>query len=165
MVFSSNSPDPTGISFSTLCPLSRERAFKTAVERPERAVDQVVCDPDNDPNMLSPQRSTTGTPVILDADYYDLWLDPGMRDFTAASDLLKPCDARPMRCDPVNPDQQRASTTRHSSAIAWLVATQIRDHPPISDARWASARSSVYRPVWHTTARTTSAIQTIVVPR
>ena len=39
-------------------------------------------------------------PVILDADSYDLWLDPGMRDATAASDLLRPCDARLMRCYP-----------------------------------------------------------------
>jgi putative SOS response-associated peptidase YedK len=37
-------------------------------------------------------------PVILDPDGYDLWLDPGMRDVGAASELLKPCDARLMRC-------------------------------------------------------------------
>src|ERR1035437_9070658 len=41
-------------------------------------------------------------PVILDPDGYDLWLDPAMRDSAAASDLLKPCDARPMRCYPVS---------------------------------------------------------------
>jgi len=41
-------------------------------------------------------------PVILDRDAYDLWLDPGMRDVTAASDLLKPFDARLMRCHPVS---------------------------------------------------------------
>jgi len=40
-------------------------------------------------------------PVILDPDGYDLWLDPGMRDVRAASDLLKPYDARRMRCYPV----------------------------------------------------------------
>jgi putative SOS response-associated peptidase YedK len=40
-------------------------------------------------------------PVILDPDKYDLWLDPGMRDVSAASELLKPCDARLMRCYPV----------------------------------------------------------------
>jgi putative SOS response-associated peptidase YedK len=40
-------------------------------------------------------------PVILDPDGYDLWLDPGMRDVSAASDLLKPCDARLMRCYPI----------------------------------------------------------------
>jgi putative SOS response-associated peptidase YedK len=41
-------------------------------------------------------------PVILDSDSYDLWLDPGMRDVTAASELLKPYDARLMRCYPVS---------------------------------------------------------------
>jgi putative SOS response-associated peptidase YedK len=41
-------------------------------------------------------------PVILDPDGYDLWLDPGMKDVSAASDLLKPCDARLMRCYPVS---------------------------------------------------------------
>src|ERR1700674_1117492 len=41
-------------------------------------------------------------PVILDPDGYELWLDPGMRDVSAASDLLKPCDARLVRCYPVS---------------------------------------------------------------
>ena len=41
-------------------------------------------------------------PVILDPDAYDLWLDPGMKDVSAASDLLKPYDARLMRCYPVS---------------------------------------------------------------
>jgi len=29
-------------------------------------------------------------PVILDPDGYDLWLDPGMRNVTLASELLRP---------------------------------------------------------------------------
>ncbi len=41
-------------------------------------------------------------PVILDPDSYDLWLDPGMKNVDAASELLKPCDARVMRCHPVS---------------------------------------------------------------
>ncbi|MFZ3264225.1 MAG: SOS response-associated peptidase [Terriglobales bacterium] len=41
-------------------------------------------------------------PVILDPDGYELWLDPGMNDTNAASDLLKPYDARLMRCFPVS---------------------------------------------------------------
>jgi putative SOS response-associated peptidase YedK len=41
-------------------------------------------------------------PVILDPDGYDLWLDPGMNDVAAASELLKPFDARRMRCYPVS---------------------------------------------------------------
>jgi putative SOS response-associated peptidase YedK len=41
-------------------------------------------------------------PVILDPDGYDLWLDPGMTDEGVASELLKSCDARLMRCYPVS---------------------------------------------------------------
>ena len=41
-------------------------------------------------------------PVVLDPDSYDIWLDPGMRDVGAASDLLRPYDARLMRCHPVS---------------------------------------------------------------
>jgi putative SOS response-associated peptidase YedK len=41
-------------------------------------------------------------PVILDPDSYDIWLDPGMRDVTTASELLKPCDAQFMRCYPIS---------------------------------------------------------------
>jgi putative SOS response-associated peptidase YedK len=41
-------------------------------------------------------------PVILDPDSYDLWLDPGMQNVAAISDLLKPYDARLMRSYPVS---------------------------------------------------------------
>jgi putative SOS response-associated peptidase YedK len=41
-------------------------------------------------------------PVILNRDSYDLWLDPGMQDVAAISELLKPYDARVMRCYPVS---------------------------------------------------------------
>jgi hypothetical protein len=41
-------------------------------------------------------------PVILDPDAYNLWLDPSMKDDGAASELLKPFDARLMRCYPVS---------------------------------------------------------------
>ncbi len=37
-------------------------------------------------------------PVILDPDSYDIWLDPGMRDVSTASELLKSYDAHLMRC-------------------------------------------------------------------
>ncbi|MFZ2003401.1 MAG: hypothetical protein WBW98_13915 [Candidatus Sulfotelmatobacter sp.] len=33
---------------------------------------------------------------------YDVWLDPGMQNVAAASELLKPFDARLMRCYPVS---------------------------------------------------------------
>jgi putative SOS response-associated peptidase YedK len=36
-------------------------------------------------------------PVILDSHKYDLWLDPGMTNVEAVSDLLKPFDVRLMR--------------------------------------------------------------------
>ena len=41
-------------------------------------------------------------PVILNRDDYDLWLDPGMQDTAVVSDLLRPLDARHMRCYPVS---------------------------------------------------------------
>jgi putative SOS response-associated peptidase YedK len=41
-------------------------------------------------------------PVILDRESYDLWLDPGMANVQVISDLMKPCDARLMRCYPVS---------------------------------------------------------------
>jgi putative SOS response-associated peptidase YedK len=39
-------------------------------------------------------------PVILDRADYDLWLDPGMTNVEAVSEMLKPYDARAMRCYP-----------------------------------------------------------------
>jgi putative SOS response-associated peptidase YedK len=36
-------------------------------------------------------------PVIRDPDTYDSWLDTGMHDMRAASDMLKPYDAPLMR--------------------------------------------------------------------
>lgn len=41
-------------------------------------------------------------PVILEPDSYDLWLDPGMTNVQVISELLKPYDARLMRCYPVS---------------------------------------------------------------
>lgn len=41
-------------------------------------------------------------PVILDPSTYDLWLDPGLQNIAAISELLKPHDARLMRCYPVS---------------------------------------------------------------
>jgi putative SOS response-associated peptidase YedK len=41
-------------------------------------------------------------PVILDRESYDLWLDPGMQNVAAISELLKPNDAKLMRCYPVS---------------------------------------------------------------
>jgi putative SOS response-associated peptidase YedK len=41
-------------------------------------------------------------PVILDPDCYDLWLDPGMHDMPAISDMLKAYDDQMMRCYPIS---------------------------------------------------------------
>jgi putative SOS response-associated peptidase YedK len=41
-------------------------------------------------------------PVILDPDGYELWLDPGMNNVSAASELLQPYDTRLMRCYPIS---------------------------------------------------------------
>jgi SOS response associated peptidase (SRAP) len=41
-------------------------------------------------------------PVILRKDDYDLWLDPGMQNVAAISELLKPIDPSLMRCYPVS---------------------------------------------------------------
>jgi putative SOS response-associated peptidase YedK len=40
-------------------------------------------------------------PVILDPDKYDLWLDPGLTNIETISEMLKPFDARRMRCYPI----------------------------------------------------------------
>jgi putative SOS response-associated peptidase YedK len=41
-------------------------------------------------------------PVILDRTHYDLWLDPSMKNVDALSEMLRPYDARMMRCYPVS---------------------------------------------------------------
>jgi putative SOS response-associated peptidase YedK len=41
-------------------------------------------------------------PVILEAGAYDRWLDPAMKDVRPLSELLRPYDARRMRCYPVS---------------------------------------------------------------
>jgi len=41
-------------------------------------------------------------PVILDPDGYDVWLDPGMQNVAAISELLMPYDAKSMRSYPVS---------------------------------------------------------------
>ena len=41
-------------------------------------------------------------PVILEPESYEIWLDPGMGDVGTVWDMLKPYDARRMRCFPVS---------------------------------------------------------------
>jgi putative SOS response-associated peptidase YedK len=40
-------------------------------------------------------------PVSRDPDRYDLWLDPGLTTVEAVANLLRPSDARLLRCYPV----------------------------------------------------------------
>lgn len=40
--------------------------------------------------------------MILERDDWEMWLDPGMKDTAVVSELLRPFDARAMRCDPVS---------------------------------------------------------------
>ena len=66
-------------------------------------------------------------PVILDPDGYDIWLDPGIRDVSAASELLKPYDARAMRCYPVSTRiNHAANDDEECSALVELAQIQNR---------------------------------------
>jgi putative SOS response-associated peptidase YedK len=64
-------------------------------------------------------------PVILDTTDYDLWLDPWMTNVDAARDLLKPYDARLMRCYPVSTRINRVTNDDEDcSAPAEIVQAQ-----------------------------------------
>ena len=65
-------------------------------------------------------------PVILDPDSYDLWLDPGMQNVAAISELLKPCDARLMRCYPIRTRINRVSND-DEECYAPVELAQIQD--------------------------------------
>jgi putative SOS response-associated peptidase YedK len=66
-------------------------------------------------------------PVILHPDNYDMWLDPGFTDVAAVSEMLKPYDARVMRCFPVstrvnhtaNDDSDCSAPVAVESASQW----------------------------------------------
>ena len=66
-------------------------------------------------------------PVILAADSYDLWLDPGMTDAQIVSELLRPCDSGQMRCYPVSSRMNHvANDDAECSAPVELAETQNR---------------------------------------
>jgi putative SOS response-associated peptidase YedK len=66
-------------------------------------------------------------PVILGPDSYDLWLDPGMRNVSAASEVLKPCDARLVRCYPVSTRVNHVGNDdAECSAPVEVAETQVR---------------------------------------
>jgi putative SOS response-associated peptidase YedK len=52
-------------------------------------------------------------PVILEPESSEIWLDPGMGDVGSVSEMLKPCDARLMRCFPVS---SRINSVVHDDA-------------------------------------------------
>ena len=56
-------------------------------------------------------------PVILDPDSYDFWLDPGMHNVAAISELLKPFDARQMRCFPISTRINYATNDDEACAV------------------------------------------------
>ncbi len=59
--------------------------------------------------------------MILDRDSHHLWLDPGITNVQVVSELLKPYDARMMRCYPVS--------MRINRSTAWLTTTKNAPHP------------------------------------
>jgi len=66
-------------------------------------------------------------PVILDPDSYDIWLDPGIRDVTTVSELLKPYAAPLMRSYPVSTRINHvANDDEECSARVELTQTQAR---------------------------------------
>jgi putative SOS response-associated peptidase YedK len=65
-------------------------------------------------------------PVILDPVGYDLWLDPGMKNVTPLSELLKPFDARLMRCYPVS-SRVNSVANDDEACSAPLEPSQIQD--------------------------------------
>jgi putative SOS response-associated peptidase YedK len=74
-----------------------------SLEKPRWRLDQDRLDPTTTPDAVT---MTSGVPdrmpVIPDPENYDLRLDPGIQNVIAASELLKPYDARLMRCYPVS---------------------------------------------------------------
>jgi putative SOS response-associated peptidase YedK len=66
-------------------------------------------------------------PVVLRKDDYDMWLDPGMQNVAAISELLRPCDASKMRCYPVSSRVNRvANDDEECSRPVELAETQSR---------------------------------------
>jgi len=57
-------------------------------------------------------------PVILELDSYDLWLDPGMKNVSVASEMLKPFDASLMRCHPVSDSINRVVNDDAECSVA-----------------------------------------------
>ncbi len=63
---------------------------------------------------------------LIRPDSYDLWLDPGMKDVAAASELLKPYDGRLMRCYPMSTRLNRVANDDEACSAPVELA-QIQD--------------------------------------
>ncbi len=72
-------------------------------------------------------------PVILDPSSYDFWLDPGMANVDAVCEMLKPYDARLMRCYPVS--QRVNSAVNDDAACSAPVALeQVQEQASLFEA-------------------------------
>jgi putative SOS response-associated peptidase YedK len=59
-----------------------------SLERPEWQLGKDMLHPDHDTNAVTAPVHDR-MPVILDPDGYEIWLDPGMKDVAAASELTE----------------------------------------------------------------------------
>jgi hypothetical protein len=80
-------------------------------------------------------------PVILDPYNYELWLDPGMNDADTVSELLKPYDARLMRCYPVSTRINHVANEDEECSRP-VVLAEIRAHLGAVACQSASAHPS-----------------------
>jgi putative SOS response-associated peptidase YedK len=63
-------------------------------------------------------------PVILNRDFYDMWLDPGMNNVELASELLKPYDANLTRCFPVSSRVNNVMNDDIECSVPWEPASE-----------------------------------------
>jgi hypothetical protein len=90
-------------------------------------------------------------PAIIDPNAYDLWLDPGMQNVGAASEMLKPYDARLMRCfhnmnvNNVDEIKWQALSVgphpKHHVAVLFITSTPFLDshNNPIRSFQWTES--------------------------
>ncbi len=71
------------------------------------------------------------TPVILDGESYDLWLDPGMNDVQVVSEMLKPYDAQSMRCYPVSSRVNHVANDGEECSRPVEIAEDQEDQKPL----------------------------------
>jgi putative SOS response-associated peptidase YedK len=77
-------------------------------------------------------------PVILAAEQYDLWLDPGFSNLQELSSMLKPYEARQMKKVPVSarvnsPENDDEECAKAVEAAPWLFPVSVEDDPEGAD--------------------------------